>query len=235
MARTNRIPNPNVVALGVCADCGVVHQYCTAHRSRRDEDGNLVACAKNARPGLLVCTTHGGSTPAARAKVARHHEAVKTEAIVKRALGAKRAVPVADAEASLEHLAGEVWAFKDAAAAIVANLTPDQIVTETANGPKLNPLVELLERSQTHAAKILTDMVRHGFTERRVLVEEAQHAVLNTALRAVLERHGVDAALVLPDLAAELRSLDAIDTGGRALDAGGRAIGAGDDEGDDEL
>lgn len=62
------------MATEICTRCGKVHQThwghpsCTAHRTTRDDLGNLRPCSGHRIKGLMVCRTHGGSNKKSGAK-----------------------------------------------------------------------------------------------------------------------------------------------------------------------
>lgn len=228
-----RRPLDRVVALGVCPDCGKVHRFCRAHvtyerdpvtrepilgddgkpKYARDEAGRPVPCQLNACIGQIVCHKHGGKSPnAMRAAAERIAKAEAEEAIARaqNALGAKKAAPVLDPVGELAQLGGEIRAMQQAAAEIVAGIDDDEVLVPTASGMDVHPLVKLLERFTDRSARVLTDMAKLGIAEHMVAVQAGQVDVLDRALRAVLERQGIDPAKVLPELAAELRSIDAL-------------------------
>lgn len=194
---------PRVVALGTCTTCDTIHTHCAAHRKWTDPP---VPCRKMPMAGQTICYSHGGSAPQNRAAGAQRVAQQEAEKAVRRALDALPPRRIDDPEAELAALAGEVLAWKDAAAALVADLY-DPL---TDSGEDVNPLLKLTERGLDRSANILATMSKLGLTERRVQVEEAQHAILGDALRAVLARNNIDADFVLPDLAAELRHRDAL-------------------------
>lgn len=69
-----RSPIPRVVALGPCAKCGVIHEYCSAHSRRTG-----LPCGRSAMRGGTVCMGHGAKSPqatAARSRVLAHDRAL---------------------------------------------------------------------------------------------------------------------------------------------------------------
>ena len=79
-----------------CAKCGGDHLgRCTAHRSRRGPDGNLIACRQWPVKGLTVCVRHGGlSKVALAAGKRRYHQAQTMTAAM--SFGVPRHVDPAD-------------------------------------------------------------------------------------------------------------------------------------------
>lgn len=218
--------------------CGEIHQTCRGHkRSTNPDRANTRGdpCGAHALEGQTICRVHGGRNPNALAKAERVIETEAAERALTRRLGQRGAAPVTDPAHELARLAGEAIAWKDAALELVAELeqatTSDTgdgsddgdddggplglgsgIIVLGSSGLDVHPLVKLAERAQERGAKVLAEMVKLGFVERRVQIEEAQADALQQALAAVLADHGIDAGLVLPDLAARLRAIEATAT-----------------------
>lgn len=222
--------------------CGQIHQTCRGHvRAKgRNPDPERLArrgdpCGSHAMEGQTLCRLHGGKNPDALAKAERTLEAEAAARAISRRLGRRGAAPVTDPAHELARLAGEAIAWKDAALELVAELEQAKVADTDSDGDgegdavdpfglatgvvvlgssglDVHPLVKLAERAQERGAKVLAEMVKLGFVERRVQIEEAQAEALQQALTAVLADHGIDPALVLPDLAARLRAIEATAT-----------------------
>lgn len=218
--------------------CGQIHETCRGHvRAKgRDPDPERLArrgdpCGNHAMEGQTRCRLHGGKNPDALAKAERTLEAEAAARAISRRLGRRGATPVTDPAHELARLAGEAIAWKDAALELVAKLEQAADTTTSSedgdgdplglgtgvvvlgsSGLDVHPLVKLAERAQERGAKVLAEMVKLGFVERRVQIEEAQAEALQSALTAVLADHGIDPGLVLPDLAARLRAIEATAT-----------------------
>ncbi len=191
-----------------CARCGEVHKWCIAHNSRG------TACGSRAVRGMNVCYKHGGASPQARAKAAERLAVAEVERAVARLTGNKT-TRVADPADALSVLAGEIVAWNKAAALLVAELQGDAagaggVVVATATGMDVHPLVKLSERAQDRARTVLAEMVKLGFVERHVALEESQAQLLHAALTAALTEAGIDPDNVLPIVATKLREMDAI-------------------------
>jgi hypothetical protein len=96
MTRPRRPSRPvaRVQALGVCEDCGQVHDFCSAHPTwvrdpetrdyvldedgerilLLDDQGRPIPCRRPANAGQTVCGSHGGSNPAAKKAAAKRME-----------------------------------------------------------------------------------------------------------------------------------------------------------------
>lgn len=234
----NHPPIARVVDLGPCDACGQVHTHCRGHivyerdpvtRERildeagnpipaRDENDLPIPCRGKAMIGQAVCRVHGGTLPQALARVERERlDAEAQEAIerARNALGARDSAPITDPASELAVLAGEIRATQRAAADLVAGLNDegsgdDILIATFGGGLDVHPLVKLLERFTDRSARVLTDMAKLGLAEHMAAVQAGQVDVLDRALRAVLERQGVEADSVLRDLAVELRAMDAV-------------------------
>lgn len=214
--------------------CGQIHQCCRAHVRALGKDGKPPRperlkkrgdpCGRHAMTGQMICKVHGGNQETGKAKGAQVVAEEKAARAVNRRLGRVEGTPVTDPGAVLADAAGQAIAWRDAAQALVADLeeavaaltddTEDApvgigIVIPTASGLDVHPLVKLVERAQDRVLKVTAEMVKLGFDQRRVQIEEAQADALQAALTAVLADHGIDADLVLPDLAARLHAIEA--------------------------
>ena len=67
-----------------------------------------------------------------------------------------------------------------------------------SSGLDVHPIVKLAERAQERGAKVLAEMVKLGFVERHMQLEQAQADALHAALTAVLVDHGIDPGVVPP-------------------------------------
>lgn len=202
--------------------CGEIHDRCIGHQkasAEEREERRGDPCQKPARQGLLVCASHGGSTQTARAKGAAVMAQEAAAAAVNKRLGHGDATPVTDPAGELARLAGELMAYERAARALVAELgevaTDDDgvpisgVVVLGSSGLDVHPLVKLHERARDAALKWMAEMVKLGFVERHMQLEQAQADALHAALTAVLVDHGIDPGVVLPDLAARLHAIEA--------------------------
>lgn len=155
--------------------------------------------------GYGTCYWHGGRTRNHRT----HAREEAAEALVLR-LGSSTGVPVHNPATELSRLAGEVVAWKNATAQLVADLEQPLIAT-FAGGIDVHPLVKLHERSLTAASRMLAEMAKLGIEERRIEIDQATQQALYVTLTAVLTDAGYDPGRVLPELGSRLRALD---TGG---------------------
>ena len=214
--------------------CGEIHQHCRGHVRALGLNGAPPSperlakrgdpCNGKAMEGQLVCGLHGGKRKAALEKAERTMAAEAAAAAVNRQLGRPTSTPVTDPAAELARSLGQAVAWRDAAQALVSELEQAAqtvgddddddlpvaagVIVPTASGLDVHPLVKLAERAQDRVLKGAADMVKLGFVERRVQVEEAQAAAIEAALLAVLADHGIDPTVVLPDLAARLNAIE---------------------------
>lgn len=206
--RPDRTPVP------VCARCNQPHvtfrgnPACAAHRSRRDQGGNLQPCTQAPCSGLKVCHMHGGSGPGARA----------TRAKTKLETAATRAVAIFGIPRQVDPAQGlieEYWRSAGLVAAyerIVSGLPVDELVwgvvqrattattapagdggtddqdgaveTRTVAKGAVNVWVQMFSAERDRFAKLGVEIVRLGLEARRDEYIKAQVAVFASVLLA---------------------------------------------------
>lgn len=205
---------PNRTPVAVCARCNQPHVTrrggvaCTAHRTRRDPDGNLRPCSLPPRNGLTVCQIHGGSNRASRAKSARSELAT----------AANRAVAIFGIPRQVDPAQGlieEYWRAAGLVAAyerVVSGLPVDELVwgvvqrattatmapageggtdgqdgaveTRTVAKGAVNVWVQMFNAERDRFAKLGVEIVRLGLEARRDEYIKAQVAVFASVLLA---------------------------------------------------
>lgn len=144
-------------------------------------------CRKARTPGTTVCRNHGSAAPQVRAAAERRVTAAAVQADAAAILASEGVGIVGDPFDALEHLAAEVLAVKQAAAARV-NALGEQIRYRSGQGAEqLRSEVALYERSLDRATKILETLAKLGLDERRVEVQERLAEQVTAVLRAVLD------------------------------------------------
>ena len=189
------------VAVDICARCGQLHasrfghESCTAHRTKRDEFGNLRPCGRYRVPGLKVCHMHGGSNRKSAKK------ALAAQAKVEYAANLEKAVQLYGIPREVDPAIGlveEYWrtaGIVDALEQLVKQLSVDEatygIVSETTEtvpgvidadsvgdpGPTIKQIVKRaarphilvvqFERERDRFAKLGAEIVRLGLEARR--------------------------------------------------------------------
>lgn len=201
-----------------CAKCGREHTAgCTAHKSRRDPDGNLIPCGLRPMRGQTVCQNHGGKAGRAMANAARRlaqKEALDSIADV-------AVTPIGDPLDALAQVASEAVALKDHFANLVAELNKTMAFENRLGEQKLDARVALYERALDRSHRFLVDWVRLGFDERKAQLDDARANLIRTVIVGVLNDlgHQLDTEPVRDSLARWLPVLDgrpppSIDGGG---------------------
>jgi hypothetical protein len=101
--------------------------------------------------------------------------------------------PLTDPLEELGRLTSEVIAFKDALSQRVNSLREVRYSAPGAGTEQLRAEVQLLERAQDRAGRLLALLISSGFREREVRVSELQGQMVGRALKRILERLSLDA------------------------------------------
>ena len=149
-------------------------------------------CGNWAVTGSRVCRIHGGSAGQVRRAAARRLEVEQVEADVNATLAHAGIAPIDDPILELGRLAAEAVAFKDALAARVNSLRQVRYSAPGSGAEQLRAEVQLLERAEDRAGRLLALLVSSGFREREVRVSEQQGALVALAMKRILERLGLD-------------------------------------------
>lgn len=183
-------------------------RQCTAHKR------NGARCTRWAIAGGTTCPSHGGSAPAVKAAAQRRLLARQAEAEASAVLAHEGLARVEDPLGQLGLLASEVLAFKDALARRVNAIRGELSTINSLGTEALRVEVELYERALDRSGKFLDMLVRNGFEEKRVRLQEAQAAALFGALNRTLMAAGLNPEQLeaaRAQLAQELRALDVVD------------------------
>lgn len=166
-------------------------------------------CPMWAIKGGTVCYHHGGAAPQTKAAAAQRIATRKIEQDVEAVLAHEGIEGVADPLQELSKLASSSQALMNALGARVNSL--DELEHfDAKNSPAIKAEVQMYERAMDRTARLLSDLVRHGFTERQIKIEESEAMLVAGVLRRVIAAMGLSAeqqktAQVL--LAAEFRAL----------------------------
>jgi hypothetical protein len=167
----------------ICPKCNQQHdpKLCKAH-SKRQGGGQ---CQRLPMDGQVVCSTHGGRAPRAKAAA----EIAKTEKQIKKTLGRIDVTPVENPLLELQYLAGEVRGWKDKVATHVSEL--ERLRYSTDGGEAIRGEIILFERALDRCAMVLTAIAKLDIDARLVKIAEAQQRMVIAAVEAALQAAGL--------------------------------------------
>ena len=146
-------------------------------------------CEGNAMEGQTVCVTHGGRSRQAKAKAAER--LVEDEA--RRVLARMDVPAVGDPLTELQQLAGQVVAFKNAAADLVNQL--QSIRYEDAKGAEqLRAEVVVFTGALAECRQVLGLMARLDIDRRLAAIEETKARAVVAAIDSALSHAGITGA-----------------------------------------
>lgn len=166
-------------------------------------------CANWPLPGQDICRMHGGSSPQNLAAAQERIRTREIQASAAAVLAHEGVGVVEDPLAELSKLAASSQALMDALGARVNSL--DELEHfDAKNSPAIKAEVQMYERAMDRTHRLLDSLVRHGYTERQVQIQEAEALLVAGVLRRVIAALGLT-----PDqqkqaqtlLAAEFRAL----------------------------
>lgn len=147
-------------------------------------------CGRWAIPGGTVCATHGGNAKqvrdAANARLLTRTLEADAQATVAH-LGLE---PIGDPLEQLNLLAQESRAMLTALGAQVNALT-DVETLDAKSAPHLKAVVGLYERAMDRTHRLLDSLVKHGYTERQIQLQESEAMLVAGVIRRVLAGLGL--------------------------------------------
>lgn len=162
----------------------VTERRCTGHGQFTGKP-----CVNAPMKGQLVCRRHGGMAAQSRNAAALWEANIAAQKVLS-TMGA--IVPVANALAALQALAGEVIAWKDACRSRLAKLEEaDWRFTSQLEIEQARTEVLLFERALDRAVETLTKLSRVQVDERLALIEEAKANMIMDAFGRALAKAGV--------------------------------------------
>lgn len=168
-------------------------------------------CANYVLPGQEICRMHGGSAPQNKAAAEVRLRTRKIEADANRDLAYIGLEPVEDPLAELSKLAGASQALMEALGARVNSLTELEHF-DAKNSPAIKAEVQMYERAMDRTHRLLDSLVKHGYMERQMQLQESEAMLVAGILKRVISSLGLapeqqKQAMTL--LATEFRSLEA--------------------------
>lgn len=174
---------PWVDGVPVCETCNLQHTTvngnpsCAGHRRHY-----RTPCRKPPLRGMHLCSAHGGSPMRARQGHARR----LAEAEAMASLADVEVQPIGNPIDELEKTAAEAVALKKHFADVVAQLKDQYRFTDDKGAEHLDARVSLYERALDRVEKFLSNLVKIGFEERRLQLDENRAALVSTFIRGVL-------------------------------------------------
>lgn len=180
------------------------HRQCKAKSKHTGE-----RCKKYAIDGGTVCKFHGGRSPAAQAKAAERVRTREIQAEAAAVLAHEGLEPVEDPLGELSRLAQSAVKLSDALGARV-NALGDLEHFGDKYAPTLKAEVQMYERALDRAHRLLDSLVKHGYAERQIRLQEGQAVLISGVIRRVLQGIGLQPEQVQEAqrlLAGEFRAL----------------------------
>lgn len=142
-------------------------------------------CGNYSLPGQDICRMHGGSAPQNLAAAEVKIRTQKIQAAAEATLAHEGIEGISDPLEELSKLASSSKALMDALGARVNSL--DELEHfDVKNSPAIKAEVQMYERAMDRTHRLLDSLVRHGFTERQIKIEESEAMLVAGVLRRVL-------------------------------------------------
>lgn len=164
-----------------CKKCGEVHPFCLAHNRAGK------ACSRGRIDGGLTCNMHGSGAPQVKAAAARRVRTREVTAEAGAFIAHEGIEPIGDPLDELSKLAAAAQAMCDALGARV-NYLGDLTSMDAAGKETIKAEVLLLERAMDRAARMLDMLVRAGFMERQVKIQEGTADAVVNVLQRIFAR-----------------------------------------------
>lgn len=147
-------------------------------------------CGAWAIEGGTVCYMHGGAAPAVKAAAQARVAAIRIEASAKASLAHEGIEGVEDPLAELSRLASSSKALMEALGARV-NALQDLEHYDSKNSPTIRAEVQMYERAMDRTHRLLDSLVKHGYTERQIQIEESEAMLVAGVLKRVIAGLGL--------------------------------------------
>lgn len=169
-------------------------------------------CRRRPIPGGTVCPMHGGNAPAVRAKGLERLATQKLEAEMNAVLAHEGISPVTDPLEELGKLASSAKALTEALGQRV-NALKSLEHFDDKSAPAIKAEVQMYERALDRLHRVLDSLVKHGYTERTVQIQETEALLVSGVIRRVVAALGLtpeQQRRAQELLAAEFRSLSPV-------------------------
>lgn len=181
--------HPRVVTPGVKYSEGNVPfiDFEPCHAMTKSTGNN---CLRRPVPGAEVCVMHGGKAP----RVQAHAKAVlatrKLEASAAEILAHEGVEAVEDPLGDLGKLASSSQALTDALGKRV-NALNDLEHFDLKETPSIKAEVQMYERAMDRTARLLDSLVKHGYSERQIQIQETEALLVAGVIRRVVAGLGL--------------------------------------------
>lgn len=166
-------------------------------------------CGNYSLPGQDICRMHGGSAPQNLEAAAIRIRTREIQESAERVLAHEGIEGIDDPLQELSRLASSSKALTEALGARV-NALQELEHFDAKNSPAIKAEVQMYERAMDRTHRLLDSLVKHGYTERQVQIQESEAMLVAGVIKRVIAGLGLSMeqqkqAQVL--LAAEFRSL----------------------------
>lgn len=168
-------------------------------------------CGNLPMQGQDICRMHGGAAAQNRAAAAERLRTRQIQASAEAVLAHEGIEPVEDPLGELSKLAGASQALMQALGSRVNSLTELEHF-DAKNSPAIKAEVQMYERAMDRTHRLLDSLVKHGYAERQIAIQETEAMLVAGILKRVISALGLTpeqqkTAQVM--LAQEFRALDA--------------------------
>lgn len=158
---------------------------CTANAKTTGE-----RCKRRPVPGAFVCVKHGGGAPAVRAKGLERLATQRLERDVTAILAHEGVLAIEDPLGELGKLASSCKALADALGKRV-NAMNELEHFDAKSSPTIKAEVQMYERALDRSHRLLDSLVKHGYSERQIQIQETEAMLVAGVLRRVIAALGL--------------------------------------------
>lgn len=147
-------------------------------------------CLRRPAPGCDVCTNHGGASPLVRNKGLERLAAAKLDRDVTAILAHEGVLAIEDPLGELGKLASSCKALADALGKRV-NAMNELEHFDAKSSPTIKAEVQMYERALDRSHRLLDSLVKHGYSERQIQIQETEAMLVAGVLRRVIAALGL--------------------------------------------